>query len=164
MNKVQHVFYGMAGQLKAKIKSPLMVYENVDNAKEFANNYTDLSKEPKVIQFELENPRVIDLTLPEGKEIFEQVVKAEGLVTSNVIDYKKEYFDDKPSQIENLDTLMLKKVQKALSDKFDVIKGVSVLDDIQVSAFCVLNTEVLKNTQTLEIDLEGDLWEVEFKK
>lgn len=164
MNKIQHVFYGMAGQLKGKLKSPLMVYENIDDAKEFANNYTDLNKEPKVIQFKVENPRVIDLTSIEGKKTFENIIKSEDLESEDVINYQKKYFDDVEPTIENLDTIILKKVYKALSEKFDMVKGVSLLDDNKVSSLVVLNTEILKDKEILELDLEGDLWKVEFKK
>lgn len=164
MNTTQHVFYGMAGQHKGKFKSPLIVYENTDDAKEFANNYTDLTKEPKVIQFKLENPRVVDLTTQEGKQTFENMIKSEGLENKDMIDFEKKYFDDVEPTIENLDTLALKKIIKLLSDKFDMIKGVSMLDDKLVTCFSVLNTHILQQTEIIEIDLEGNLFKVEFKK
>lgn len=164
MKNTQEVFYGMAGQFKSKLKNPTLVYENKEDAKEYANNYTDLSKEPKVIKFDVDCSKIIDLTTEQGKENFQKVLKAEGLKVNEVINYEKQYFDDVEPQIENLDTLVLKKVIKSLSNEFDMIKGFTMLDENQTTSFLVLNNEVLKYRETLEIDLEGDLWKVEFKK
>ena len=48
---MKKVYHGMAG--KTKLKNPTLVYEDKDVAKEFANNFTDLDKEPKVLEFDL---------------------------------------------------------------------------------------------------------------
>ena len=79
-----------------------------------------------------------------------------------MISYKKEYFDEENGQIENLDTLSLKKI-KGLSSKVDAIKGYSVIDNNKHAAYAVINTETLINKEVLEIDLEGDLWKVAWK-
>lgn len=164
MTNLTQVYHGMAGSHKGKLKTPLLVYENKEDAKEFANNYTDLNKEPKVLQFNLETSKILDLTTEKGKEKFEKLVKEEGLETSEISNYKKEYFDDEDFNIENLDTISWKKILKTMSEKFDTVKGYSVLDKNKVSAYTILNTEILTNKEILEIDLEGDLWKVEFKK
>lgn len=164
MSNLKQVYHGMAGSIKGKLKTPLFVYENKDDAKEFANNYTDLNKEPKVLQFDLETTKILDLTTEKGKEKFEKLIKEEGLEQTEIINHKKEYFDDEESEVGNLDTLSWKKILKVVSEKFDAIKGYSILDKNKVPSYSVLNIDVLVNKEVLEIDLEGDLWKVEFKK
>ena len=163
MNNLKKVYHGMAGNLKGKIKSPFLVYEDKEIAKEFANNYTDLNKEPKVLQFDFESNKVIDLSTEKGREKFDKIILEEGFQTEDLISYKKEYFDEENGQIENLDTLNLKKI-KDLSSKVDAIKGYSVIDSTKHIVYAILNPETLINKEVLEIDLEGDLWKVEFKK
>lgn len=166
MSDLKKVYHGMAGSIKGKLKTPLLVYENKDDAKEFANNYTDLNKEPKVLQFDLdlEINKVLDLTTEKGKEKFEKLIKEEGLEQTEIINHKKEYFDDEDSEVENLDTLSWKKILKVVSENFDAVKGYSILDKSKVPSYSILNTEILINKEVLEIDLEGNLWKVEFKK
>lgn len=163
MNDLQKVYYGISGATKSKLKNSILVYENKENAKEFANNYTDLNKEPKVLVFDLNTTKILDLSTEKGKENFLNIIKEEGLEESDIINLKKEYFDDEKEELENLDQLSLKKTFKILNENFDIIKGYSLLDDKKVNSYIVLNTEVLINKEVLEIDLEGDLWKVEFK-
>lgn len=164
MADVKQVYYGMAGSSKSKLKTPLLVYENKEDAKEFANNYTDLNKEPKVLQFDLETTKILDLTTDKGKEHFEKLIKEDGLEQTEIINHKKEYFDEEESEVENLDTLSWKKILKLVSENFDAVKGYTMLDKNKVPSYSVLNTDILINKEVLEIDLEGDLWKVEFKK
>lgn len=164
MTDLKHVYHGMAGSIKIKYKNPLLVYENKEDAKEYANNYTDLNKEPKVLQFELNTKKILDLTTEKGKEKFKKIIQDEGLEYNDVVSNKKEYFEEEEIEIENLEAISWKKIFKAVSENYDVVKGYSLLDKNKSPSYSILNTEILIKKEILEIDLEGNLWKVEFKK
>lgn len=165
MSDLTQVYHGLSGSLKGKLKSPFLVYEEKEDAKEFANNYTDFSKDPKVIQFDLETARLLDLTTKTGMIVFEKLLEKADFKLEDIIDSNgnNDMFADEKVEHDNLDTLMYKKVTKLISENFDTIKGYSNLDNKKVISYAVMNTEVLTKKEILEIDLEGDLWKVEFK-
>lgn len=162
-NKMKKVYHGVAG--KIKLKNPTLVYEDKDIAKEFANNFTDLDKEPKVLEFDLNTNKILDITTQEGLKTFEKLIQNSGL------SFKDDDFGNKVTKIDekevdylSLELVESKKLSKLLLDDFDAVKGFTLLDGKNRESFMVLNTDVLENKQVLEIDLEGDLWKVEFKK
>lgn len=163
MSDLTQVYHGLAGYSKGKLKSPFLVYESKDNAKEFANNYTDFTKEPKVIQFDLDTDKVLDLTTVNGMEVFETLLNKSDLKLTDIVDNKQELYYDEKVEYDNLDILAYKKINKILVESFDTIKGYTLLDDKKVISYMVINTEVLTKKEILEIDLEGNLWKVEFK-
>ena len=160
---MKKVYHGMAG--KSKLKNPTLVYEDKDVAKEFANNITDLTKEPKVLSFDLNTSKILDITTEEGLKDFEKAIKKAGL------SFNEDQFGNKVTDIDgkevdylSLELIENKKLSKLLSEDFDAVKGLSYLDGKNRESLMILNVDVLENKEVLEIDLEGDLWKVEFKK
>lgn len=160
---MKKVYHGMAG--KTKLKNPTLVYEDKDVAKEFANNFTDLTKEPKVLSFDLNTNKILDITTEEGLKTFEKLIQNSGL------SFKDDGFGNKVTKIDekevdylSLELVESKKLSKLLLEDFDAVKGFTLLDGKNRESFMILNTDVLENKEVLEIDLEGDLWKVEFKK
>lgn len=157
------VYHGLAGTLKVKLKTPFLVYEDKNDAKIFANNYTDFSKQPKVIQFDLETLKLLDLTTEIGINSFEELLKINHLELNDIIDIKKDSYCEENLQYDNLDILSYKKFNKILMEKYDTIKGYSILENKKVTSYAVMNVDTLTKKQVLEINLDGNLWNVEFK-
>ena len=158
------VYHGIAGSLKSTYKIPFLAYENKETAKEFANNYTDLNKAPKVVQFELNTVKVLDLTTESGMTIFKNIVEKDEIDLNDILDHRKEKFEYKKAEYDNLDKLAYKKLNKVVLESFDVIKGYTYLGEKKVVSYAVINTDVIVKKDVFEIETEGNLWKIEFKK
>lgn len=163
MSELNQVYHGMAGSLKGKLKTPFLVYEDKHDAKEFANNYTDFSKQPKVIQFNVVLGSVLDLTKENSKKELELLVSESNIKWSDL--FEENISSEEEVDYKDIDNLNHKKINKLLSEKFDIVKGYSILNEKKVSSYIVLNSNVLENKQVLEIDTNdnGNIWKINFK-
>ena len=163
-NKEIFYYYGFSGELNKKIKTPLYMYVEKDDAKEFANNYTDLKESPHVAEIIVKSDKVLDLTNDIDLNKFNNILNKLGLII-NKDQFGCEYktLDGLEIEENSLDVFENKNVITTLKKEFDLIKTISMLNNKKVISIVVLNNKIFKLKKILDIDVDGNIFKSKFK-